>query len=180
MTAVTEIRTIVIPVDGSEHAHNAAMIGAAIAARFGARVVLLHVLLRDTPLEKIKRLAESLGVPPETVERLGHAAPAVYDFGLAIPANMINPVAPMGLVAEIAQRILDREKAAIASRGVESVACRIADGDAAERIVETAKLEEAGLIVMGRRGLGAIHGLLVGSVSTKVGHMTSVAIVSVT
>ena len=39
-----EIKTILIPVDGSVHARKAALVGAAIAAKFGARVVLLQYI----------------------------------------------------------------------------------------------------------------------------------------
>ncbi|SFT40631.1 Nucleotide-binding universal stress protein, UspA family [Selenomonas sp. GACV-9] len=45
---------------------------------------------------------------------------------------------------------------------------RVEAGDSGEVIVETAAQEESDLIVMGSRGLGAIHGLLMGSVSSYV------------
>jgi nucleotide-binding universal stress UspA family protein len=41
-------------------------------------------------------------------------------------------------------------------------------GDAAQRIVETAREENCNLIVLGRRGTGAFKELLLGSVSHKV------------
>ncbi len=44
----------------------------------------------------------------------------------------------------------------------------IAEGDPAEEILRTARYREAGLIVIGSRGLGAIAGALLGSVSTAL------------
>lgn len=44
----------------------------------------------------------------------------------------------------------------------------IAEGDPAEEILRTARYREAGLIVVGSRGLGAIAGALLGSVSTAL------------
>ncbi len=45
-------------------------------------------------------------------------------------------------------------------------------GREAREILETAKAEDADLIVMGSRGLGDLAGLLVGSVTHKVLHLT--------
>jgi nucleotide-binding universal stress UspA family protein len=47
----------------------------------------------------------------------------------------------------------------------------VAQGQAAEVIVERAKEEGADLIVMGRRGLGSARALLMGSVSHRVAHL---------
>ena len=44
-------------------------------------------------------------------------------------------------------------------------------GDPAAAILEVAKGRKADLIVMGSRGLGDLQGLLLGSVSHKVGHL---------
>ena len=47
--------------------------------------------------------------------------------------------------------------------------CKIAEiGDPTARILETARSHDADLIVIGRRGLGPIGRLLLGSVSAKV------------
>lgn len=49
-------------------------------------------------------------------------------------------------------------------------------GDAAEAILETAEAERADLIVMGRRGLGRLEGLLVGSVSERVARHATIPV----
>ena len=46
----------------------------------------------------------------------------------------------------------------------------ILEGDPAEMIIETARVQKCDLIVMGSRGLSNILGLTLGSVSTKVLH----------
>ena len=69
MTATAEIKTILIPVDGSVHARKAALVGAAIATKFNARVILLHVLLRNVSLAKINELARAQKIPPDVLER---------------------------------------------------------------------------------------------------------------
>jgi nucleotide-binding universal stress UspA family protein len=53
------------------------------------------------------------------------------------------------------------------ARGLRSRAVAIR-GDAVEAIIETASAEAADLIVIGRRGLGQLRGMLMGSVSDRV------------
>jgi nucleotide-binding universal stress UspA family protein len=45
-------------------------------------------------------------------------------------------------------------------------------GDAAQRIIETARAEKCDLVVIGSRGLGTFKQLLLGSVSHKVSNYT--------
>jgi nucleotide-binding universal stress UspA family protein len=44
------------------------------------------------------------------------------------------------------------------------------EGPAADAIISVAEIREADLIIMGTRGLGAVKGLLFGSVASKVSH----------
>ena len=180
MVATPEIKTILIPVDGSVHARKAALVGAAIAAKFNARVILLHVLLRNVSLAKINELARAQNIPSDVLEKLKPIAPAVYDFGLTVQAGVMNPVASTELLVEIARRILETEKAVIEGQGVKSVDLVIEDDDTANKILEITKKEKADFVVMGRRGLGALAGMLSGSVSTKVSHLAEATVISVT
>jgi nucleotide-binding universal stress UspA family protein len=68
--------------------------------------------------------------------------------------------------AEFAQRIAEEGAAAVRTRGYNAVA-RVAESDqsAARTIVEIADEIDAGLIVCGQRGRGAISSALLGSVS---------------
>lgn len=52
--------------------------------------------------------------------------------------------------------------------GVSSLELLSQSGDVAATIIETAKSGHADVIVMGKRGLGSLSGLLLGSVSQKV------------
>jgi nucleotide-binding universal stress UspA family protein len=71
------------------------------------------------------------------------------------------------VATEAAQLFLDRGRRARAL---------VVVGDPAEAILETAQSEQVGLIVMGRRGLGRLQGLLVGSVSERVARHASVPV----
>ena len=180
VNADIEFRTILVAVDGSEHARKAALVGALIAAKFNARVVLLHVLLRDTPHAKLDALARTYKISADVLAKFKPSAPAVYDFGLTVPAGIIHSVAPTDLLVEVGRCILETEKAVVERQGVKKVELMIADDDAATKILDFAKKENADLVVMGRRGLGALEGILSGSVSTKVTHLAPATVISVT
>ena len=55
----------------------------------------------------------------------------------------------------------------------------LAAGDPAKEILNIANEEHADIIVMGRRGLGDLAGLLLGSVSHKVAHLAECACLTV-
>ncbi len=52
-------------------------------------------------------------------------------------------------------------------------------GDPTDTILHIAKLNDADLIVMGRRGLGSVASLFLGSVSQKVGHGAACSVLTV-
>ena len=50
------INTILVPTDGSEHANKALNFASDLAVKYGARMVILHVLLRNAVLADLKKL----------------------------------------------------------------------------------------------------------------------------
>ena len=175
-----DIRTVLIAVDGSAHARKAALVGAMIAEKFGARIILLHVLLRDVALTTVYEVARSYGVHQDALDKFKVTAPPLYDFGLTVPTGVIQAIAPTELLVEVGNRILETEKAVIEGQGVRTVETVIADDDAASKIIEIVEKEKVDFAVMGRRGLGVLQGMLAGSVSTKVSHHVRATVVSVT
>lgn len=174
-----EVKSILIPVDGSDHARRATKIGAAIAKKFGARVILLHVLLRGISSAKIYALSEAHEIPSEMINKLEPVALNVPEFGFMLTPGAIDPASTTELLVEVGRRILEHEKHLLEEEGVTNIDLMLEDGEAAGRIVETAKKHNVDFVIMGRRGLGMVDELLTGSVSRKVNQLAPCTVVSV-
>ena len=55
----------------------------------------------------------------------------------------------------------------------------VLSGDAAERLLEYAREQAIDLIALGRRGVGQIRGLLMGSVSLKINSLAECPVLTV-
>jgi nucleotide-binding universal stress UspA family protein len=70
------------------------------------------------------------------------------------------------------QAVLDRAKKLLGSTTFK-VHEELMEGSEAEAILKVAENHQADLIIMGTRGFGAVKGMLVGSVSRKVIHLST-------
>jgi nucleotide-binding universal stress UspA family protein len=68
-----------------------------------------------------------------------------------------------------ARAALDRARTLVSEQGCEADA-EILEGNPADQLVELARARDAHLIVVGSRGLGAVAGALLGSVSSAIIH----------
>jgi nucleotide-binding universal stress UspA family protein len=72
------------------------------------------------------------------------------------------------VIESISNQILIQARHRAERVGAPSIKIHAGRGDPAEEIIETARRENADVIVVGRRGRGRLTGLLLGSVSQKV------------
>lgn len=140
------IDSIVVPVDGSAHANAAVDIASELAAKLGSKLILLNVISRLGTY----RVPEGL----KSYVELEHVHLTEHDL-LQSAANEI---------------VANAEKRARA-QGANKIETLVTTGDPAQRIVELARDRNVSLIAMGRRGLGDLKGLLLGSVSHKVSQL---------
>lgn len=136
-------KKILVPVDGSDFAYLAAQRAEFMAAKQGGIVTLLHVINYGQS-SRGNHLRPSL--KHEHMDQLEQEASALL---AKVKANL-----------ELIQAA-DKDKNV-------TLESELAWGNPAEVIVEKAKSGGYNLIVMGSRGLGAISGLLLGSVSDRV------------
>lgn len=144
------INTILVAIDGSEHSQRALEWACDMAPRYDARLHVLHV--------------------PQAV---GHDKTLVLG-GAAITVKTSNED-----VEKAGRSVIEAARKIMTDHGVENMTTEIGNGDPARRIVESAERLDADLIIMGRRGLTNFGGLLVGSVTHKVGHLAPCACLTI-
>src|SRR5262245_23726910 len=142
-------KRIMAAIDGSPHANQVIDYAADLASKYGAELILLNVM--SSP--------GSAHVPPE-----------LHD---------VLRIAHLKVTKAVAEDLLQQAEMRAREREVTIVRTVIGEGDVADSIVSHAKGEGVDLIVMGRRGLGSVASILLGSVSQKVSHSCECALMTV-
>ena len=163
------LQTILVATDGSDHAHKAVVFAADLALKYGASLVIVHVPFH--------------GWLPEAVQtRLAAFEPAIAKVK-PMPDIVGDAVIPGDLSAAdrrlVSDTILGEAKITAESKGCHKVETVLEEGDPATVILRRAKAVDADLIVLGSRGLGALKGLLLGSISHKVAQLAECTCVAV-
>ncbi|MDX1402089.1 MAG: universal stress protein [Kiloniellales bacterium] len=171
---------ILIATDGSDHAKKAVGFGADLAAKYGADIVLVHVLLRDALSENLRHTAEVEYLPREGGKPLSEAI-AAFPEGRFPIVHLLPERAqtPDSILQAVAEKVLSDAEKQVREHGVSKVAKQIEDGDPSKRILEVAEAVGADVIVTGARGLSDFKALVMGSVSHKVSHLSPVTCISV-
>lgn len=176
--AFSGISTIVVAVDGSDHAYTALDVASDLASKYGAELSIVHVLLKSATVKKLLEMVDPERLSEDTRQyihgrQVHHGSTWALDYGLAStkPAKE--------LFTEVGNLVLARARKNAERKGVTQVSTHLDEGDPATQIIERANKDRADLIVLGDRGLGEIKGMLVGSVSNKVQHLAPCTSISV-
>ncbi|MDJ0945439.1 MAG: universal stress protein [Kiloniellales bacterium] len=159
--------TILAATDGSAHATKSVELASDIAARYGAKLVLLHALRREATAAQLRAAVDPERLGAEVREELEMAERLVaMGSGAGLLAAAISEAA----LKAIGEGILEQGAELARAKSVDKLETRLVDDDPARAVLATAKSEKADLIALGSRGLGEVQGLLAGSVSYKVNH----------
>jgi nucleotide-binding universal stress UspA family protein len=164
------IKTILVPIDGSEHAQKAVELAGDIAGKYKARIKLLYVRPEGplpAPLRHLAAVEYGLQARPEMPE--GRPT-ATLRAGGASDAEVSR---------KLGEKLLERAQRDAREHGAGDVTGEVEDGDPAERILDHAERDGANLIVMGSRGIGNLRGLLMGSISQKVSQLAPCSCITV-
>lgn len=146
------VKNILVPIDGSPHAHKAIDFAADLASRYGATVYLIYVVANIQIPDEVREFINN--------ERKGEP-----------PLNVYLEVA--------AEKIIQAAEKEAQERGIKEVRPFVLQGDPAEKIIKFAGEHAIDLIVMGSRGLGMAKELILGSVAHKVCNLAPCTCVNV-
>lgn len=153
---VMNVTTILVPIDYSGQCDRALQWGASLAEKYGARLLLLHVIPET-----------SEGFSESRAERTDPLLP----FALDSPAVYRAPSAPEEVMSvdlvETAQNDLKDLVIATLNERL-AVSPTVGVGKPAEEIVRVARDEAVDLIVMGTHGRSGLRHVLLGSVAETV------------
>jgi len=140
----TRINRILVPTDGSEGAARAANLGIEVAKKFGAELIVLHVIA--VPPTGLAKARLSQGYDFELQE--------YFESAHKKADSIVDEVTRLAEAKEVKTTHLIREYSF----------------SVVETILEQATKSNVDLIVMGTRGLTGFKELLIGSVSSGVLH----------
>ena len=175
------IQRILVAVDGSEHATRALELAVDLASRFGAELIAIHVMtgrplsaaeLKLAQTEFQAEIVRNFDVTPWVDAR---GDPQLMSERLT--AQALETASRFRLA--LGQHLTDDAVSRAREQGVVRARSLLCDSDPAGAILAAAKNEAVDLIVMGRRGLGDLAGLLLGSVSHKVAQLADCACLTV-
>ncbi len=170
------ISSIVIADDGSAHAVAALDLAIELALKFEARLTIVHVYTHDHPPAELRHLVE--------VEHLAGTVRSeeTHTSVLAVAKDNIGEEEPLPeerLIAVLAEQIINNAVSKAKESNVKDVSSETRSGDYANSILEVAREKNADMIVMGRRGLSNLKGLIFGSVSQKVSQRADCSVLTV-
>ncbi|MEL6586722.1 MAG: universal stress protein [Pseudomonadota bacterium] len=143
-------KTILCSYDGSDHAQRALATAAHLSNTLDARLHICHTPQRDIPPIVVGALIAPLAHPPSDAQ-----------------------------MAEATRHLMADASARAKEMGGQQVVTHVGGTDPAKHALSLAKDINADLIVMGRRGLGTVGSLALGSVSQAISHGTRCACLTV-
>ncbi|MDD9984582.1 MAG: universal stress protein [Gammaproteobacteria bacterium] len=170
-------KSILVATDGSGYSNRAVATACDLAAKLDVPLTMVHVLGHGHLSPDMAKMLEV----EHLVERERFRSPRVEEvsgnIGLAMREDTVTYEFRARRV--VGEQIVKRARTAARDAGARVAGAFVDDGEPVDRIIERARESEADLIVLGRRGLSDLHGLLVGSVTHKVSQLADCACLTV-
>ena len=105
--------------------------------------------------------------------------PQIDTTMVAVGYSVVELPLTTQMIEEAGKAVMEAAVAQAKDVGVTVTSTHTLSGDPTDQILNTAKLNDADLIVMGRRGLGSVASVFLGSVSQKVSHGAECSVLTV-
>ena len=174
------MRVILVATDGSEPSQHAVEMAASIAEKFDAQLVIVSSLqFHELTPDEIS-LAEN-EFRDQLREYMTLTEPEITLAGDMTVGRQLSRQASLSRAIHklLGERLLKSAETCAKSQGAKRVKSVLVEGEPATAIIETAKSEDASLIVLGRRGRGRTASMLLGSVSARVVELSDGAVMTV-
>ncbi|HEX9871728.1 MAG TPA: universal stress protein [Candidatus Tectomicrobia bacterium] len=152
-----DVQRILVPIDYSEDSHQALQWGASLSAKYGAKLILLHV---------IPKAAEE--IYPSGPEWISPLAPPSYYYEGMSPGSASRGAEPMIIDLQEHARTQLADFAHTHLKDLVPMDVQVVVGRPAAEIVRVAREQRVDLIVMGTHGRTGLGHLLLGSVAEEV------------
>lgn len=175
------LERILVALDGSDHANKALDWACDLAGRYQSELIAVHVV-SDRPLSEAERQMAEVEFHLEMSKD--------YDVTPLLDARGDPRLTGELLAAQAAEtgrrfrqawgeRLLEDARFKAKDRKVRKFEKALMQGGPARSILKIAEDKKVDLIVMGRRGLGDLAGLMLGSISHKVSELANCACLTV-
>ncbi|MAX33138.1 Nucleotide-binding universal stress protein, UspA family [Onishia taeanensis] len=143
-------KSVMVPVDGSEHAHKALEVACQLIKDSDTTLHILHI-----------------------PEALAHETTLIWGIGAVTLETTSSELEKYG------RELIDRTSREASALGAKHIDTTLAQGEPSRTILEQAKRLGVDAIIMGSRGLGDFSSLVVGGVSHKVSHSANCTVITV-
>jgi nucleotide-binding universal stress UspA family protein len=173
-------KTIIAATDGSDYGTRAVKLAAGLARLSKAKLILVHVRPHYGTISLLqKAMASKARLPAAVNDEVGRLKAMERTAEAAGEAFAIHGMLSQSALDAIASLTLqDAEKTAKRVQ-ISAITQILLKGDPAESILNVGKTKKADLMVLGRRGIGRLAGLLIGSVSQKVNQLADCPVLTV-
>ncbi|MDH3671913.1 MAG: universal stress protein [Gammaproteobacteria bacterium] len=161
-------KKILTATDGSDHGTKAVELASELAAKYGAKLVLVHVLQHGRVPESVQKMLEAEHLIESRQPQYPQVAHIAGGLVTAMGTGAQASDASYRVFEALGDHMLETAKQVARDHGVKDIRKVIEDGDPAQRILACADRENADLVVVGSRGLSDLKGMLMGSVSHKL------------
>ncbi|MBL8594928.1 MAG: universal stress protein [Devosia sp.] len=162
------MKRILVATDGSVLSGKALAKAIELARQFDARLTIVNVM-DVVPVGQSLRRFVAAELPATTLQPVPLSL--LNSYGISSVDSVEALDSQSRAVAQlVSDRILANAQATAEAAGIKGVDTVSAAGDPAREIVAAVKAAGADLVVVGRRGLGGLNELVLGSVSQKVLH----------